>query len=124
MNINLSHPGLDTRRKKKFIRECLYRFNWIKVSEESEWIWASIESEKEIRSFIQWIAEQPIEYPAKVLLFDSQLHEISNLMSFNEFDVADLLIIKRTSYVMSNNMEWTIEYSPNFQIARFGTMNL
>ena len=66
MNINLSHPGLDTRRKKKFIRECLYRFNWIKVSEESEWIWASIESEKEIRSFIQWIAEQPIEYPARV----------------------------------------------------------
>jgi hypothetical protein len=124
MNINLSHPGLDTRRKKKFIQERLHQFNWIKVSEESEWIWASIESEKEIRSFIHWISEQPIDYPAKVILFDSQWQEISNLVSFNEFEIANLFITKRTSYVMSNNMEWTIEYSPNVQVARFGTMNL
>ena len=117
MNINLSHLGLDTRRKKKFIRERLHRFNWIKVSEESEWIWASIKSEKEISSFVQWISAQPIDYPAKVLLFDSQWHEISNLLSFNEVNIANLFKTERTSYVVSNNMEWTIEYLPNIQVA-------
>jgi hypothetical protein len=122
MNIDLSQ--LSVRGKKKIIRERLHRFNWIKVSEESEYIWVSIESEREIRFFIQWISEQPIHYPAKVVLFDSQWHEISNLLSFNEFDIANLFKIKRTSYVVSNNMEWTIEYSPNIQVARFGTMNV
>ena len=68
MNINLSHPGLDARRKKKFIQERLHRFNWIKVSKKSEWVWASVESEKEIKSFVQWISKQPIDYPVKVIL--------------------------------------------------------
>lgn len=123
MNINLSHPGLDARRKKKFIQERLHRFNWIKVSKKSEWVWASVESEKEIKSFVQWISKQPIDYPVKVILFDSQWYEVSNFLSFNESDIANLFKTTRTLYLVSNNMEWIIEYS-NIQVARFGTMSI
>jgi hypothetical protein len=123
MNINLSHPGLDTRRKKKIIRERLHRINWIKVSKESEWIWASIESEKEIISLTDWISEQPIHYPVKSISFDSQWHETSNLLC-NKFDVLNLFVLTSASYIISNTMEWIIEYSKNLQIARFGTMNI
>jgi hypothetical protein len=124
MNIDLSHPGLDIRRKKKIIQECLHRFNWIKVSEESEWVWASIESEKEIISFTHWISEQPIDYPVKAILFDSQWYEIPNILLFNEFDVLNLFKTARVLYLISNNMEWIIEYSTTCQVARFGTMNI
>ena len=123
MNINLSHPGLDACRKKKFIQERLHRFNWIKVSKKSEWVWASVESEKEIKSFVQWISKQPIDYPVKVILFDSQWYEVSNFLSFNESDIANLFKTTRTLYLVSNNMEWIIEYS-NIQVARFGTMSI
>ena len=123
MNINLSHPGLDASRKKKFIQERLHRFNWIKVSKKSEWVWASVESEKEIKSFVQWISKQPIDYPVKVILFDSQWYEVSNFLSFNESDIANLYKTTRTLYLVSNNMEWIIEYS-NIQVARFGTMSI
>ena len=123
MNIDLSHPGLDARRKKKVIQRNFSQINWIKVSEESEWIWASIESEKEMITFSQWIASQPISYPVKVILFDSQLNEISNLLSFNEFDIANLFKTTATLYLVANNMEWMIEYR-NVQVARFGTMNI
>jgi hypothetical protein len=123
MNINLSHPGLDARRKKKFIQERLHRFNWIKVSEESEWVWAAIKSEKEITIFVQWISEQPISYPVKVIVFDYQWYEISNLLLLNKFDVLNVFTMKKATYLVSNNMEWTIEYS-SLKIARFGTMNI
>jgi hypothetical protein len=124
MSINLSHPGLDARRKKKIIQERLHRFNWIKVSEESEWIWISIESENGIVSFAQWVQKQPISYPIEVILFDSQWHKISNSLLSNEFDMANLFAMSKTSYLITNNMEWMIEYSSRLQIARFGTMNI
>jgi hypothetical protein len=124
MNIDLSHPRLDVRQKKKIIQERLHRFNWIKVSEESEWVWASIESEKKIISFTHWISEQPIDYPVKVILFDSQWHEISNILLFNEFDMLNLFKTTRAMYFVSNNMEWIIEYSTTCQVARFGIMNI
>jgi hypothetical protein len=123
MNIDLSHPGLDARRKKKFILAHIHQVNWIKVSEESEWIWASIESEKEIESFAQWVSKQPICYPVNVGLFDSQWHEISNYLLSSEFDIVNLFKTTKTTYLVSNNMGWTIEYS-NVQVARFGTMNI
>jgi hypothetical protein len=122
MNIDLSHPGLDARRKRKFILEHIHQFNWIKVSEESEWIWAAIESEKEIRTFVQWISEQPISYPVKVILFDYQWHETSSLLS-NELDILNIFKNKKLMYVISNNMGWIVEYS-NLKTARFGTMNI
>ena len=123
MNINLSHPGLDARRKKKFIQERLHRFNWIKGSEKSEWAWASVESEKEIESFVEWISKQPIDYPVKVILFYFQWYEISNFLSLNESDIANSFKTTRSLYLVSNNMEWIIEYS-NIQVARFGTMSI
>jgi hypothetical protein len=124
MNINLSHPGLDARRKKKIVRERLHRFNWNKVSEDYEWIWIPIESESSIILFAQWISKQLISYPAKVILFDSQLYEISNSLLFNEFDTANLFKTAKASYLTTNNMEWMIEYSSTLQIARFGIMNI
>ena len=124
MNINLSHPGLDARRKKKIIRERLHRFNWNKVSEDSEWIWIPIESENRIIFFAERISKQSISYPVKITIFDSQLYEISNSLLFNEFDTANLFKTPRVSYLTTNNMEWMIEYSSTLQIARFGTMNI
>lgn len=124
MNINLSHPGLDARRKKKIIRERLHLFNWNKVSEESEWIWIPIDSENGIIFFAQWISKQLISYPAKVILFDCQLHEISSSLLFNEFDTANLFKMRGISYLTTNNMEWMIEYSSTLQIARFGITNI
>jgi hypothetical protein len=124
MSINLSHSGLDARRKKKIILERLHQFNWIKVSEESEWIWIPIESENDIISFVQWISIQPIIYPAKAILFDPQWHEVSDSLLFNEFDIANLFKSTRTSYVIANDMKWIVEYSLNLQTARFGTMNI
>ena len=122
MNIDLSHPGLDARRKKKFILEHIHQFSWIKVSEESEWVWAAIESEKEVGAFVQWISEQPIIYPVKVIIFDCQWHEMSSLLS-NKFDVLNIFKNEEQMYAISNNMEWIIEYS-SLKIARFGTMNI
>jgi hypothetical protein len=123
MNIDLSHSGLDARRKKKFILKHIHRVNWTRVSETSEWVWASMESEKEIGSFSQWISEQPIDYPANVILFDSQWHEISKSLSLNEFDIVNLFKMTRTMYLVPNNMKWIVEYS-DVQVARFGTMNI
>jgi hypothetical protein len=123
MNIDLSHPGLDTRRKKKFIQGCLHRINWIKVSKESEWVWASIESEKEIICFTRWISEQQIDYPVNASLFDYQWYETSSILLCNEFDVLNLFKTTRILYLISNNMEWIVEYSTTCQVARFGTMN-
>lgn len=124
MNINLSHTGLDPRRKKKIIQERLHLFNWNKVSKDSEWIWIPIESENSIILFAQWISQQSISYPVKVILFDSQLHEISNSLLFNKFDTANLFKTAKTSYITTNNMEWMIEYSSTLQIARFGVANI
>ncbi len=124
MNINLSHPGLDARRKKKIIREHLYRFNWNKVSEESEWIWIPIESESSIIFFAQWVSKQSVSYPVKVILFDNQLHEISSSLVFNELDIANLFKTAKISHLTTNNMEWMIEYSSTLQIARFGIANI
>ena len=122
MNIDLSQ--LSIRGKKKIIRERLHRFNWNKFSEDSEWIWMPIDSENSIIFFTQWISKQSISYPVKVILFDSQLHEISNFLLFNEFDTANLFKTPKVSYLITNNMEWMIEYSSTLQIARFGTMNI
>jgi hypothetical protein len=124
MSINLSRPGLDARRKKKIIRERLHLFNWNKVSEESEWIWVPIESEGSIVFFAQWISKQSISYPANAILFDAQLHEICNSLLSNELDTANLFKTEKASYLTTNNMEWTIEYSSTLQIARFGIMNI
>jgi hypothetical protein len=121
MSINLSQ--LSVKGKKKIIRERLHRFNWIEVSKDSEWIWASIESGSGIISFTQWISNQPINYPAKVILFDSQWYEISNSLPLNEFDIANLFETTRSSYLTTNNLEWMIEYSSTLQVARFGIMN-
>jgi hypothetical protein len=122
MNIDLSQ--LSIRGKKKIIRERLHRFNWNKVSEDSEWIWMPIESENSIIFFTQWISKQLISYPVKVILFDFQLDEISNSLLFNEFDTTNLFKTAKISYITTNNMEWMIEYSSTLQIARFGIMNI
>ncbi len=122
MNIDLSQ--LSVRGKKKIIRERLHRFNWNKFSEDSEWIWMPIDSENNIIFFTQWISKQSISYPIKVILFDSQLHEISNFLLFNEFNTANLFKTPKVSYLITNNMEWMIEYSSTLQVARFGTMNI
>ncbi len=122
MNIDLSQ--LSVRGKKKIIRERLHRFNWNKFSEDSEWIWMPIDSENNIIFFTQWISKQSISYPIKAILFDSQLHEISNFLLFNEFNTANLFKTPKVSYLITNNMEWMIEYSSTLQVARFGTMNI
>jgi hypothetical protein len=122
MNIDLSQ--LSIRGKKKIIRERLHRFNWNKVSEDSEWIWMPIESENSIIFFTQWISKQSISYPVKVILFDFQLDEISKSLLFNEFDTTNLFKTAKISYITTNNMEWMIEYSSTLQIARFGIMNI
>jgi hypothetical protein len=122
MNIDLSQ--LSVRGKKKIIRERLHRFNWNKVSEDSEWIWMSTYSENSIIFFAQWISRQLISYPVKVILFDSQLNEISNSLLSNEFDTVNLFKTAKASYLITSNMEWMIEYSSTLQIARFGIMNI
>jgi hypothetical protein len=124
MNINLSHPGLDARRKKKIIRERLHLFNWNNISEDSEWIWMPIESENSIVFLAQWISKQSISYPANAILFDAQLYEICNSLLSHEFDTANLFKTAKASYLTTNNMEWMIEYSSTLQIARFGIMNI
>jgi hypothetical protein len=122
MNIDLSQ--LSIRGKKKIIRERLHRFNWNKVSEDSEWIWMPIDSENSVILFAQWISRQSISYPIKVILFDPQLHEISRSLLFNEFDTAHLFKTAKALYLTTNNMEWMIEYSSTLQIVRFGIMNI
>jgi hypothetical protein len=122
MNIDLSQ--LSVRGKKKIIRERLHRFNWNKVSEDSEWIWMPTDSENSIIFFAQWISRQLISYPVKVILFDSQLDEISNSLLSNEFDTVNLFKTAKASYLITSNMEWMIEYSSTLQIARFGMMNI
>jgi hypothetical protein len=122
MNIDLSQ--LSIRGKKKIIRERLHRFSWNKVSEDSEWIWMPIDSENSIVLFAHWVSRQSISYPIKVILFDPQLDEISNSLLFNEFDTVNLFKTAKASYLITNNMEWMIEYSSTLQIARFGIMNI
>lgn len=124
MNINLSHPGLDARQKKKIIQERLHLFNWNKVSKDSEWIWIPIEPDNSIILFDQWISKQPIIYPVNIILFDSQFYEISNSLLFNKFDTVNLFKTAKISYITANNMEWMIEYSSTLQIARFGVANI
>jgi hypothetical protein len=122
MNIDLSQ--LSTRGKKKIIRERLHRFNWNKVSEDSEWIWMPIDSENSVILFAQWISRQSISYPIKVILFDPQFQEISRSLLFNEFDTAHLFKTAKALYLTTNNMEWMIEYSSTLQTVRFGIMNI
>ena len=70
MSVNLSHPELDARRKKKLILSRLHLVNWVKQNELShEWIWAEIDSYSGMNLFVKWIAESPIDYPHKVSFF-------------------------------------------------------
>jgi hypothetical protein len=124
MNINLSHPDLDLRRKKKLILAQLHRVNWLKITElDGEWVWVAIESEPEFQTFARWIAQQPIEYPIEVNSFDPQWHEISQFLALNEFDLADVFKTTGAMSIVAHNMQWIIEYS-NINTARFGTIDI
>jgi hypothetical protein len=123
MTIDLSHPGLDVRQKKKIITSKLHLVSWLGHNESNyEWVWASLKSEKEINLFIKWISEKPIIYLNNVIMFDSQWIETSTFIASNAVDIGSAFKTTGASFAISNDMQWIIEYS-TVSTARFGIWN-
>lgn len=117
---DLRNPNIRTKDLRKLIGWRAQALVWEREnSRDSEWIFASVESEKYRIKLINWLKARNIDPSCACIMADSALAKPRQTFWGDVVESPELFFGKSAFHLYDLDLTWALEYQPQ-EVARFG----
>ena len=117
---NLRNPNIRPRDVRKLLSYKAESLSWDQgCDESSEWVFASLESEKHKVSLINWLESKRVPETTESVVVDVSLNELKIVIWKDILESPERYIGDKAFQLYDIDLKWVLEFREQ-QIVRFG----